>query len=103
MGNINFTMKKRDGKTVKFNTELSIYEVVLKDQAVFFEIIWSHLMVDVTSYPAVMFEVHEPQNCMVDLMGADAQFLEPALSPRAQLIVNVIEPRRKVWAYQNVF
>ena len=51
MGNINFTMKKRDGKTVKFNTELSIYEVVLKDQAVFFEIIWSHLMVDVTSYP----------------------------------------------------
>lgn len=50
-----------------------------------------------------MFEVHEPQNRMVDLMGADAQFLEPTLSPRAQLIVNVIEPRRKVWAYQNVF
>ena len=32
----------------------SIYEVVLKDEAVSSEIKWSHLMVDVASNPVVM-------------------------------------------------
>ncbi|PIA48224.1 hypothetical protein AQUCO_01400659v1 [Aquilegia coerulea] len=41
-----FYTNKKSGRSIKFNTLLTTYEVVLKDKAVFSKIKWNYLMVD---------------------------------------------------------
>ncbi|XP_024377849.1 protein CHROMATIN REMODELING 5 isoform X3 [Physcomitrium patens] len=60
-----FYTGRKTGRTIKFNTLLTTYEVVLKDKAVLSKIKWCYLMVD---------EAHRLKNCEASLYTTLQEF-----------------------------